>query len=195
MKHFRYVLLLFFFISQCRPKEEKSMTQFPEKPAVPSTIKKEHESLLGKIHAMTLFRDSAGRAAIKLNELMQYHFKEEEEYVLPPLGLLPLLSSGKLPEHSNNVILLTEKFKSQSAKIIAEHQMIKALTEEMIKADDGMRHPEMIEFEKELQQHAHTEEEVFFPAAILVGEYLKLRSMANPHSASQHAALNPAGED
>lgn len=69
---------------------------------------------------------TSGWVAIKLNELLQHHFKEEENYVLPPLGLLPLLANEKLPENSNEVISLTEKLKSQLSHISAEHQMIKA---------------------------------------------------------------------
>lgn len=39
-----------------------------------------------------LFYSLTGRAAVKLSDLMQHHFKEEEDFVLPPLGLLPLLA-------------------------------------------------------------------------------------------------------
>jgi len=165
------------FICQCRHKEENTITQFPGRPEVPSSIKKEHEYLLDKIHKITLFQDSTGLAAVKLNDLMQHHFKEEEDFVLPPLGLLPLLASGKLPEQSKEVILLTEKLKSQLSHLSVEHQLIKAYMDELMQAATNEKHPEIIEFEKELQKHANTEEEVFFPAAILIGEYLKLKSM------------------
>lgn len=177
MKHFCYILLLVLFICQCRHKEENIITQFSGKPEVPSSIKKEHEYLLDKIHKITLFQDSTGIAAVKLNDLMQHHFKEEEDFVLPPLGLLPLLASGKLPEQSKEVILLTEKLKSQLSHLSVEHQLIKAYMNELMQVATNENHLEIIEFEKELHKHAKTEEEVFFPAAILIGEYLKLKSM------------------
>ncbi|MBK7558509.1 MAG: hypothetical protein IPI54_09600 [Chitinophagaceae bacterium] len=94
-------------------------------PEVPSSIKKEHEYLLEKIHAITLFHDSTS-LAVKLYDLMQHHFKEEENFVLPPLGLLPLLTSAKLPEQSKAVIQLCEKLKSQLTHLNVEHQLIKA---------------------------------------------------------------------
>ena len=173
MKHFYSILLFVLFFCQCRHKEENPLTPFSGKPAVPLSIKKEHEYLLDNIHKITLFQDSTGHAAVKLKELMQHHFKEEEDYVLPPLGLLPLLASGKLPEQSKEVIQLCEKLKSQLSHLSAEHQLIKAFMQAATKEN----HLEIIEFEKELQQHATTEEEVFFPAAILIGEYLKLKSL------------------
>ncbi|MDO9186986.1 MAG: hemerythrin domain-containing protein [Bacteroidia bacterium] len=177
MKHFCYILLLVLFISQCRPKEENTITQFSGKPEVPSSIKEEHKYLLDKIYKISLFQDSTGRVAIKLNDLMQHHFKEEEDYVLPPLGLLPLLSTGKLPEQSKEVIVLTEKLKSQLSHMSAEHQLIKAFMDELILVAAKENHPEIIEFEKELYKHANTEEEILFPTSILIGEYLKLKSM------------------
>jgi hypothetical protein len=126
MKRFCRLLLLALFITQCRHKQNITTIQFPGKPEVPLSVKKEHEDLPDKIQKITLFRDSAGRAALKLNELMKYHFAEEEDYVLPPLGLLPLLASGKIPEQSKEILLLTEKLKSQMLHLSAEHQMIKA---------------------------------------------------------------------
>lgn len=180
MKHFFYSLLIVLFIGQCRHKEENPVIQFPGKPDVPSSIKKEHEYLLDQIHKITLFQDSAGLAAIKLNDLMQHHFKEEEDFVLPPLGLLSLLASGKLPEQSNDIILLTDQLATQLTHLSLEHQFIKAYMAELKQADSYGSHPEIIEFEKELHKHANTEEEVFFPAAILIGEYLKLKVTKKP---------------
>lgn len=175
MKYFYYTLLLVLSFCQCRHKEENTITQFPGKPEVPSAIKKEHEYFLEKIHKITLFHDSTGLAAVKLNDLMQHHFKEEEDYVLAPLGLLPLLTSGNLPEQSNEVIQLCEKLKSQISHLSVEHQLIKAYMDELMQVAATENHPEIIEFEQELQKHAKTEEEVFFPTAILIGEYLKLK--------------------
>ena len=170
MKNFYYLLLFLLFFCQCRHKEENTITQFYGKPEVPSSIKKEHEYLLDKIHEITLFQDSTGHAAVKLYDLMQHHFNEEEDYVLPPLGLLPLLASGKLSEQSKEFIELCEKLKSQLPHLSAEHQLIKAFVDELMQAAINDNHPEIGEFEKELQKHANTEEEVFFSTVILIGE-------------------------
>ena len=60
--------------------------------------------------------------------------------------------------------------------MIAEHQLIKAYMDEVVQAANKEHHPEVILLEKEISKHAAMEEEVFFPAAILIGEYLKLKS-------------------
>ena len=179
MKPYVYILFIFLIAIECRPKPDLPLPPFPGKPAVPSSIKKEHEALLDQVHPITLFPDSTGLIAKKLEELMVHHFIEEENFVLPPLGLLPSLSSGQLPEQTREILLLTEKLKSQMTHLSVEHQLIKAYMDELKQAAAKDNHPGVLEFEKELHQHATIEEEVLFPSAILIGEYLKLKSGLN----------------
>lgn len=179
MKSFVCVATLVLLMSHCQNKEPNYTSQFPGKPEVPSSIKQEHEYLVDQVHSFILFQDSTGLVALKLDSLMQHHFQEEEDFVLPPLGQLPSLASGEIPKHSSEVIQLTEKLKSQLTHMNVEHQLIKAYLGELTQAAKHDNHPEIIEFEKQVHQHATTEEEVFFPAAILVGAYLKLRAVPN----------------
>jgi hypothetical protein len=177
MRFFLSIFLPVLLLIQCQPKEDVYFTDYQEKPEVPSSIMEVHKTLLDQAYQYTLLPDSAGLAAIKLYELMQYHFKEEEDYVLPPLGLLPMLANGEIPEESEELIQLTEKLKSQLAVILAEHQMVVAYLEDIkqVASDDYLS--EINKFEKELQKHAQIEEEVFFPASILIDEYVELKSI------------------
>lgn len=174
MKHMAFIFLVLLTF-QCRQKEENYLTQFPGKSEGTSSLLKEHRNLLSQMQPLTSYTDSTGQVAITLYELMQHHFSEEENYVLPPLAALPLLVSGQSQQQTEELLLLTEKFKTQLSHINAEHQMIKVLLEELnqIAARDG--HPMPVGFEEDLHRHAQMEEEIFFPASILVGEYLKLQ--------------------
>jgi hypothetical protein len=175
LKHFYYITLFALLNFQCRYKEKDAPAQFPGKPGVPLSIKEDHENLLKQIHKLTLYKDSTGLAATKLYDLMLHHFKEEEDFVLPQLGLIPLLSSGKLPGESKEVIQLCAYLKSQLLHLNVEHQLITAYLDELKQAAKE-NHPELIVFENELQKHAKTEEEIYFPTSVLIGEYLKLKT-------------------
>ena len=175
MKNLFYLSLLFFTL-QCSPKTDQTITQFKGKPEVPSSLKKTHSELLQQLHQFTLIKDSSVKVALKLEELMLHHFLEEEDYILPTLGLLPSLAKGQLPESPTEIIMLSEKAKSQMDHMSAEHQLIKAYIEELKQASKEENQPAIIAFEKEVSKHAISEEEVYFPAAIMVGEYLKLKS-------------------
>lgn len=170
------LLVLLLSTVHCKPKQENIVIGFPGKPEVPASILKEHKNLLDQVQSFILFQDSTGQVAKKLLELMQHHFQEEENYVLPPLGLLPTLANGELPVKSQEIILLTEKFKSQFDHTSAEHQLIKAFVYEMVSAAKTEGHSEVLEFEKEIGKHAAMEDEVLFPTALLIGKYLKLKS-------------------
>lgn len=174
MKNLFFILILSAFY-QCKPNQDKSTKQFPEKPEVPSSIKKTHESLLEKVHKMTQFKDSSGRVAVKLEAMMRHHFGEEEDFVLPALGLLPMLANGEIPDQSKDIILLSEKAKREMNHMSAEHQLIDAYMEELKQASEIKNLPEIAEFEKEINKHANLEEEVLFPTSILIGDYLKLK--------------------
>ena len=147
MKNFIALFFLTSLLVQCKPKEDNTITQFSGKPEVPATIMKEHTHLLDEINNLALLEDSTGRVALKLKELMTHHFREEEDYVLPPLGLLQMLAKGEVP-------------------LQADEMMQIAAVED---------HPEVSSLAEQIEKHALTEQEVYFPAAILVGEYLKIK--------------------
>ena len=172
-KSFLYLTLMALFLTGCRNKEDAVVLPVAIKPEVPSIILEDHHYFLDKLEQVTAYQDSTGYAARKLFEVMEYHFREEEEYVFPPLGILPLLAKGNFPEDSKEIILLTEKFRENSAVMLAEHQMITHLLGEMMLAAEKENHQELIGFDEELQKHAALEEELLFPMVLVIGEYLK----------------------
>ena len=56
---------------------------------------------------------------------------------------------------------------------MAEHRGIIEALAQLVKAAEEEQRPEAIAFAEKLPLHAATEEEVLYPAALLVGEYLK----------------------
>lgn len=177
--------LLVFGLCQCKPKQDNSFLQFPGKPVMPASIKAEHESLLYQIRTFAQFPDSTGIVAKKLQELMEHHFSEEENYVLPQLGLLDGLTRAELPQESDEIIKLTEQFKSQRQHISAEHQMIKAHLNELSNAAEYNSH-DIKSFLLEVEKHAALEEEILFPASILVGDYLAIKSQLKKELEKNH---------
>lgn len=141
----------------------------------PISLKKEHEELHGMLSNATQLSGKTGEAAKKVAELMHPHFVKEEEYALPPLGLLPLLSSGKLTDEMKQVLTMTDKLKAELPEMLAEHKQIVAALEVLVQHATAEHQPEVVEFAEKLMLHAQTEEEVSYPAAILIGEFIKLK--------------------
>jgi hypothetical protein len=59
---------------------------------------------------------------------------------------------------------------------LAEHTRIVEALDELGRAAAAEQHPEVSRFVEELTAHAQTEAQVLYPAAILVGAFLKLKS-------------------
>ena len=109
---------------------------------------------------------------------MHPHFIKEEEYALPPLGLLRSLSEGKITPEMAEVLTLTDKLKAELPQMLAEHTLIVAALERLSAAAEKAGKMEYVDFSNALMLHAQTEEEVAYPTSILIGEYVreKLRS-------------------
>ena len=93
---------------------------------------------------------------------------------MPPLGLLADLADGRVKPEMEKFVKLTDDLKSQLPEMLKEHARIVAALDSLSEASLRENKPRVQHFAERLKQHAKTEEEVLYPAAILVGEYLKL---------------------
>jgi hypothetical protein len=142
---------------------------------VPTSLKLEHEELHSELVRATKAGGSVGEAAKAVAKVLHDHFIKEEEIALPPIGLLPTLAHGKIDEEMRHVLPMTERLKAELPEMLQEHEAVVEKLEELIVAANKEKLPEHARFAEKLMLHAKTEEEVLYPAAVLVGEYLKLK--------------------
>src|SRR5690349_22944144 len=89
---------------------------------IPEPLKVEHEELHAELVALTKAPGKVGEAARNVAVLLHPHFVKEEEYALPPLGLLaPTAERGVRPE-MRAVLPMTEQWKKDRRQMLAEHQ-------------------------------------------------------------------------
>ena len=141
---------------------------------IPQSLKAEHEELHAELAKATQEGSKIGEAAKAVAKVLHPHFVKEEEYALPPLGLLPRLATGEITPEMEDVLTMTDRLKAELPQMLAEHQAIVARLRDLAdvaKAEEKMVY---VHFTEKLILHAQTEEEVLYPAAILIGEYLKL---------------------
>jgi len=140
---------------------------------VPDSIRLEHEQLHARLAEATRLPGRTGEAARRLARIMHPHFLREDEYAIPPLGLLARLARGQKSPDMADVLPLVARLKEEMPLMIEEHRAIMGALIQLGNAasEEGLR--EWAEFADELRHHAQMEEEVLYPAAILVGEYVK----------------------
>ena len=67
------------------------------------------------------------------------------------------------------------RLKADLGQMLLEHREIVAALKVLVEAADSEGNESASHFAEKLMLHAQTEEEVLYPASILVGEYLNLR--------------------
>lgn len=161
--------------TQVKEKKHLSQASTSGNFEIPGSLKAEHVELHKKLEKFTKLPGKTGVAAKNVAKALHPHFIKEEEYALPLLGLLPELAKGQTPIKAKEAIAMSEKLKAEFQQMLAEHKQIVAALEKLNNAAKEEKHPEVVRFTETLKLHAQTEEEVLYPTAILIGEYLKLK--------------------
>lgn len=154
---------------------------------IPESLELEHEELHEQLYKGIKEGGKVGEAAKAVADILHPHFEKEEEYALPPLGLLTSLlleeqeqrKGGKskiTKEMKNNVISMADRLKTDLSHMVEEHNEIVSSLNNLIEIAKIENKKELVQFAEKLKLHAKTEEQVLYPTAILIGEYLKLKS-------------------
>jgi hypothetical protein len=145
---------------------------------IPESIRREHEAIHTALAEATRAPGRVGAAAKALAEALHPHFEREEQIALPPLGLLAQLAAGEpVPDAvSSEALRMTSALRAEMPQMLEEHVRIRAAVTELhaaARAEGAAAHQELAE---QLALHAQTEEEVLYPAAMLVGDLIRADS-------------------
>ncbi len=139
---------------------------------IPRPLQVEHEELHATLKKATKAPGAVGEAAREVARLLHPHFVREEEFALPPLALLSELArSGPTPQMVE-VLPMTRRLKAELPAMLAEHKQIVGALDKLRAAAAAAKLPEYERFAEALTLHAQTEEQVLYPAAILIGEHV-----------------------
>ena len=142
---------------------------------IPQPLQHEHEALHERLRQATQAGGEVGELARTLARLMHPHFVKEDQIALPPLGLLAPLARGEWNAEMAEVLTLTEQLEAELPQMLAEHQSIVAALNKLREAAARAGRGEIVAFAEALVEHARTEEEVMYPAAVLVGQVVLQR--------------------
>ena len=142
---------------------------------IPLPLQHEHEALHEQLRLAGQADGEVGEAARALAKLMHPHFVKEDQFALPPLGLLAPLARGEWRAGMADVLTLTDQLEAELPQMLAEHQAIVAALNTLRDAAAHAGRSDIDAFAEALTEHARTEEEVMYPAAVLVGQVVRQR--------------------
>lgn len=143
--------------------------------SAPRSLQLEHLELHHFIAKALHEKDALGEAARLVGRLLESHCHKEESFALPPLTILPALAEGRLEQYMANFLPQAEWVKKNLQELVAEHHAIRAAAEKLVSAARAANRFDYVEFAESLLNHMRVEEEILYPAVVLVGEYLRLR--------------------
>ncbi|HKU60052.1 MAG TPA: hemerythrin domain-containing protein [Gemmatimonadales bacterium] len=147
--------------------------------AIPAAVQAEHQTIHQRLVSATAARGRTGIAARELAKVLHSHFVREEEIALPPLGLLAPLARGEFTPEMTSVLSMTDALRAELPRMLEEHEGIRAATARLAEAARLESHAEAEDLALVLAAHARSEEELFYPAAVLVGEIVRARAAAH----------------
>lgn len=140
---------------------------------IPEPMKLEHDELHAELVNATKEKGRIGTAAKNVAKVLHSHFVNEEAYAIPPLGLLPSLARGQVSPEMKEVLAMTDKLKAELPTMLEEHKAIVGALKKLITAAKKEKKFKYVRFAEKLMLHARTEEDVAYPTAILIGEYIR----------------------
>jgi hypothetical protein len=142
---------------------------------IPRSLQTEHAEIHEALEAATRAPGRVGAAAKELAAVLDPHFERENQIALPPLGLLAPLAAGETPAGLQEALAMADALRKEMPRMLEEHERIRAATAKLRAAAREEKAREHEQFTEALAAHAQTEEEILYPAAILVGDVIRAR--------------------
>jgi hypothetical protein len=148
--------------------------------AIPEPLQVEHRELHNRLETAAAESGKTGEAAKAVMKLLQGHFEKEEAYALPMLGALQTLANTSTeqkslsPAQRKDLISQGERLRTELPEMLNEHKAIAASLQNMQAAARAEQKEQVAELAEEIMLHAKTEEKILYPAALLIGDYVRV---------------------
>jgi hypothetical protein len=154
--------------------------QTPRAHEIPVSIQLDHQQTLAALdalarRAMARKRDRVAETAGKALELVKAHMQREQEYILPPLTLLPVLANGRVTADMRWALEMADRVKADREIIYQEHARITQAMTDLLNAAVEQRDSEAAEFARSMVADSLSDLEVTEPMVETIGEYLRTK--------------------
>jgi len=141
---------------------------------IPEPLRLDEEELRVALQRASMAGGKTGAAARKLAKLLQPHLMKEEKDLLQTLAALLPIAKGEITADMREIPPKTDRLKTHVFEMVREHSAIIEAARKLRRAAKAERKLKVAGFTERLLLRAWMDEVVFYPAAIVMGEYLKL---------------------
>ena len=145
---------------------------------IPESMQAEHAEIHLALERAAEASGRVGDAARQLAAVLHPHFVREEQIALPPLALLRPLAQGEWRPEMRDVLHMTDSLRAELPQMLRDHEAIAVAAQNLESIARADADADAEELARALQRHARSEEDLFYPAAVLVGELVRARISA-----------------
>jgi hypothetical protein len=142
---------------------------------IPQSERFEHAEIIAKLTALAQRPEPVGPAAQKVLDVVKPHLEHDEDVVLPPLTLLPLIAQGKVSASMKWALPMIDRVKDEQAENTKVHEQITAQLMALFAVADDAHDEEAGRIAREIAGDLLHDDEVTEPTVILLGEYLRAK--------------------
>jgi hypothetical protein len=149
----------------------------------PFAVRMQHKSLREELARASADKGAVGDAAREVERVLLPHLEHEEALALRPLGLMRGTARDADSAELTQVVPMAIRIERELPTLIDEHRQIGDATKRLADVSRREGKPQYQGLIDRLWLHARMAEEVLYPAAILVGEYVRISRSANATTA------------
>jgi hypothetical protein len=112
-------------------------------------------------------------AAKRAAQLYLPHFEREEKALFPVLELVPELAQGHVRLEMAKLLPPISQFGVRHDPLKIEHQWILSAVDDLLRTAHMEKNKELVDIAHTLKEHERIEDEVAYPAAMMIGNYLR----------------------
>ncbi|MDR3534477.1 MAG: hypothetical protein P4L90_28430 [Rhodopila sp.] len=139
---------------------------------IPQSLQIEQKETLEQISMLARRKGPVGVAAGKALVLFKKHIAREQEFILPPLTLLPLLAEGKVTPDMAWALPMTDRVKAEREQIFDEHTEITEALNQLVVAAAVAHDNDAKEFAESAAAESLNDLEILQPTLLLIGDIL-----------------------
>jgi hypothetical protein len=147
---------------------------------IPQSIRLQHEEDIAALTELAKRPAPVGPAAKTALDLLKRHHQREEDYILPPLTLLPQIADGKVTPDMKWAITMADQVKANREEIFQEHAQITDAMNALLLAAERAHNTAAAEFARGAVADSLSDMELDEPMTIVIGDYLRSKLPATP---------------
>jgi len=142
---------------------------------LPQSLRVEHDETMERLSILSKRPGQVGSVARNALTVFKKHAAREQEFILPPLTLLPLLADGKVTPDMAWAVAMADRVKAEREQIFEEHTKVTEVLNALVVAAVQAHDKDATEFAEAAAADSLNDVELLEPTVLLIGDFLRAK--------------------